>query len=563
MAGVIHELWEQNDRSLLILPGSLPVYAGPVMAELTRHLDEAWTPVISTDIDGENSLPLRLDRENPGTFGRYSAARRVARTVFMGSAPVADAANRGIDDRRIKLGCVQPGESPATFGDALRRLSNRATYLNTDGQRYWYSLQQTVTRLAADRAGLIPEDRVEDEIRQRLRRERDRGDFASVHAAPLSPGDVHDEASARLVILGPEHSQSSKTAESPARDFAVRILDERAGGPRLHRNMLVFLAPDTARLEELREAVRQFRAWRSIQEEKDSLNLDTVQRAQTDARAKEWDDSVTQRIHEAYQWLLVPAASKDDPAVRWESTRVTGSEPLPVLASRKLRTEEGLIVKYSGARLRMDLDRIPLWRGDHVPVRQLWSDYAQYLYLPRLRDASVLADAIRDGVALLTWESDAFAYADGWDAEKGRYVGLRAGEHIALLPDAGGLVVKPDVARRQLDEEVQVRVPVPGVRTQSGGLTEEVEETETEHEHDAKPRRFYGSVTLDPVRLSRDAGQIAEAIVQHLAGLMGARVEVRLEVQAEIPDGVPDDVVRTVSENARTLRFESHGFERE
>ena len=565
MAGVIHELWEQNDRSLLILPGSLPVYAGPVMAEVTRHLDEAWTPVIATDIDGENSLPLRLDRENPGTFGRYSAARRVARTVFMGSAPVAEAANRGIDDRRIKVGCVQPGESPATFGDALRRLSNRATYLNSDGQRYWYSLQQTVTRLATDRAGLVAEDRVDDEIRRRLRQGRERGDFASVHPAPLSPGDVHDEPSARLVILGPEHSHSSKTEESPARDFAARILDERAGGPRLHRNMLVFLAPDIARLEELREAVRQLLAWRSIEAERESLNLDTVQRAQTDARVREWGDSVTQRLHEAYQWLLVPAASKDDPAVRWETTRVSGSEPLAVLASRKLRMEEGLIVKYSGARMRMDLDRIPLWRGDHVPVRQLWSDYAQYLYLPRLRDASVLADAIRDGVALLTWESDTFAYADGWDEEKGRYLGLRAGEHVDVSSDASGLVVSPDVARRQLDQQAQARVSVAGLRGANGGAAEKVKytETEQERERETRPRRFYGSVTLDPVRLSRDAGQIAEAIVQHLAGLVGAKVEVRLEVQAEIPDGAPDDVVRTVTENARTLKFDSHGFERE
>ena len=109
------------------MPGTLPIEASAVVAELTNYLDEAWTPVIATDVDGENALPLRLDNENP-TFGRYSAARRVARTVFMGSAPIQEAANRGVDDRRIKLGCVQPGESPATFGDALRRLANEALY---------------------------------------------------------------------------------------------------------------------------------------------------------------------------------------------------------------------------------------------------------------------------------------------------------------------------------------------------------------------------------------------------------------------------------------------------
>jgi hypothetical protein len=70
-----------------------------------------------------------------GTDGHPENSRRVARTVYIGSAPTLRTANRGIDDRHIKLGCAQPGESVATFGDALRRLSSQATYLYTDGQR--------------------------------------------------------------------------------------------------------------------------------------------------------------------------------------------------------------------------------------------------------------------------------------------------------------------------------------------------------------------------------------------------------------------------------------------
>ena len=108
MAAVIYELWRREDRSLLIMPGMLPIEASQVVDELTRYLDEPWTPVISTDVDGENALPLRIDNQNPA-FMRYSAARRVARTIFLGSAPIKEAANRGIDDRRVKLGCVQPG----------------------------------------------------------------------------------------------------------------------------------------------------------------------------------------------------------------------------------------------------------------------------------------------------------------------------------------------------------------------------------------------------------------------------------------------------------------------
>jgi hypothetical protein len=75
------------------------------------------------------------------------------------------------------------------------------------------------------------------------------------------------------------------------------------------------------------------------------------------------------------------------------------------------------------------------------------------------------------------------------------------------------------------------------------------------------PRRFHGTVTLDPARAGRDASKITDEVLTHLVGLLGSSVRVTLEIDAEIPDGVPDNVVRIVTENSRTLRFTSHGFE--
>ena len=74
-------------------------------------------------------------------------------------------------------------------------------------------------------------------------------------------------------------------------------------------------------------------------------------------------------------------------------------------------------------------------------------------------------------------------------------------------------------------------------------------------------RRFHGSVELDAQRLGRDAGRIAEEVVQHLAGLLGAKVRLTIEIEAELPDGAPDNGVRTVTENCRTLGFTTQGFE--
>jgi hypothetical protein len=70
-------------------------------------------------------------------------------------------------------------------------------------------------------------------------------------------------------------------------------------------------------------------------------------------------------------------------------------------------------------------------------------------------------------------------------------------------------------------------------------------------------------VVLDSTRVGRDAGRIADEIISHLTGLMGSAVSVSLEIEAVIPSGAPDQVVRTVTENCRTLKFTSQGFESE
>jgi hypothetical protein len=68
-------------------------------------------------------------------------------------------------------------------------------------------------------------------------------------------------------------------------------------------------------------------------------------------------------------------------------------------------------------------------------------------------------------------------------------------------------------------------------------------------------------VELDAARIGRDAGKIAEEVVQHLAGTLGAKVKVTLEIEAEIPEGVSDQILRTVTENCRTLKFKHAEFE--
>ncbi len=572
MAAVIHTLWEKGDRNPLILPGNIPIEDHRVQFELTRYLSDNWVPVIEKDVDGPYALPLKLDGEIPN-LGKYHACRRVARTVYLGSAPTATAANRGIEERGIRLGCVFPGENAAIFADALRRLASAATYLYQDGTRYWYSTQPTVTKIADDRAEQYRRDpdKVSKELDRRLRTDlRNPGDFSRVHPVPQSGQDVPDEMDVRLVVLGVDHPHS-REAGSRAEVAAKAILESRGNTPRLFWNTLVFLAVDQARLQDLDEAVRRFLAWESILAERDTLDLSPHQVKQAENQKESADGVVKAWIPEAYQWLLVPEQKSPQSAVEWQAFRLAGQGPLADRASKKLRNDDLLFVVFAGTRLRLDLDKIPLWRGDHVAIKQLAEDFARYLYLPRLRDSNVLYRAIRDGLGLLTWNRDSFAYADSFDEASGRYRGLRCGQIVNVSDsNSGGLVVRAEPALKQY--EADTRVPEGGGGVPKGASVPGTQTPETSvsgaspttpNAGRKKQTRFHGSVSLDPTRVGRDAARVADEVIAHLVGLVGSDVKVTIEVDADIPSGAPDHVVRTVTENSQTLKFATFSFESE
>jgi hypothetical protein len=318
---------------------------------------------------------------------------------------------------------------------------------------------------------------------------------------------------------------------------------------------LVFLAVDKTRLQDLDEAARRYLAWESILKEKETLDLSPHQVKQAEMQQASADSTVAARIPEAYQWLLVPVQALPQAAVEWQTFRLSGQDALAVRASRKLCNDELLVTALAGTRLRMELDRVPLWRGDHVTLKQLIEDFASYLYLPRLQSPAVLLVAARDGIGLMLWVQESFAYADSLDEATGRYRGLRAGQHVSLSEDnRAGLLVRPEVARKQLAAEIP---PVTTV------ITPPEPKPKPKPVPTTGPKRFHGTVTLGSTRVGADAGRIGEEVIAHLAGLVGAMVTVTLEIDAVIPEGAPEQVVRTVTENSRTLKFTSQGFEAE
>ena len=561
MAQVIHELWMGNDPSVMIMPGSVAISTARVEPELLHYLDTSWQSIIAGDVDGVTSTPYKIDQSAPN-LNRYSATRRVARAVFMGTAPTHGQENKGLDDKQINLGVVQPGERPAIFGDALRRLTNQAKFMHSDLGRYWYSMSASLNRIAADRAGQFEEALVLMEIDKALvtyiNGLADRGHFDAVQVAPGSSSDVPDEpGGVRAVILGVAHPHTGRDG-SEALAEAKDILMQRGSTPRVYRNMLVFLAAEHRQLDNLKAAMRSALAWAEIVRETDRLNLTQSDSALAKAKLAEGNETLKTRLKEAWCYLLYPVQESAQADLEWTSAKVPAQDGLLARASKKLVSDEGLLPELGPARLDRELQKY-IWNGkDHLFLKDLWEYLNRYTYLPRLKNQGVLVKAVQAAVGGML--PGAFAYAERWDEKSGRYLGLAIERAVnaAVVIDSDSVIVKPDVADAHRPGSVQPgpaggpegpgdRPPETGGQPTGGAP----EPTPTEK----KPTRFTGTVMISPDRPARDMHQIVEAIVEQLTTLPGCEVKLKLEIDAEVPSGLERAKVRTLVENANTLGF--------
>jgi hypothetical protein len=197
-----------------------------------------------------------------------------------------------------------------------------------------------------------------------------------------------------------------------------------------------------------------------------------------------------------------------------------------------------------------------MWADGHTTVNALWDAFARYAYLPRLKSIDTLVASVRQGANPIAWEVMGFAVADALDASTGRYIGLTThGDDATVIGTT--LVVRPDVATTQLADEASSEE----TSGANGGSSTGDDGDDGDEPADDMLRRFYAVARLDPERYQRDFAKLAAEVIASLAGLVGTSVEISLEIKATNADGFPEHVTRTVTENARTLKLDSYGFE--
>lgn len=577
MAKVIYRLWKDDNKDLMILPGSLPLHDGSSRNELTYYLPAGWDAVIEKDIDGDRSETVELENREP-RFGQVGAARRVARTIFLGSAPSSVATRvtaRGIDAARILLGCLQPGQASSVYTDALSRLADRLHYLNSSGDkaqdttRFWFDTRANLRREMEDRKRRFDDKtEVRGKVVEALKKVVGHaGFFDGVHIF-TAHADVPDDTALRLVVLPPEHWYAREETRI-AFEAVLNAVQKNGAKPRYRGNRLLFLAPDHGVLSRMIDASRTSLAWGSIVDDvrEGRLNIDLLQKNQAEKEFRSAEDVLPRVARECYKWLLCPvqeAPTDPKPTVEAFPLNTTGG-PFGGEIERVCLDNELVISIWSPIHLRTMLKDL-YWKAGQNTAKAsgFFEDALRYLYLPRFKNRDVLLQAIRSGAA----SRDFFGTAYGQDGET--FEGFQFGGGNVVFDDTL-LLIEPEAAKAyEKAHRPPPEVPGPGpdkpeIPGTPGTTVPPVSPGPGPAPGPAvakpKSKSFYATAEVPTATAKMRLVQIADEIVSVLCSDPNASVRLVVEISAEFPEGASDIVKRAVSENARSLELKNADWE--
>ena len=564
MAKVIHRLWKDGNNDLLIMPGNLPLYDAETRNEVLYYLPQGWDPVLEGDIDGERAETTEIE-DRDTRFGSMQACKRVARTIFLASAPTTNnQIVRGREIERIVLGCAQPGQQVSIFQDALRRLSDRLHYLNSANNRYWFDTRPNLRREMEERKRRFQEkEDIYPAIKERLQKLITPGVFGGVHVFTGS-ADIPDDFSLRLVVLSTE-TPFSKIGDN-ALKCATEILKTRGNQPRQKQNRLIFLVADQDTVSRLNDQVRSTLAWATIVDDiKDAkLNLDQFQARQANQSLEDANDSLKRMIREVFKWLLIPMQEsrpgKGISEIQWESFSVNASSPnLSQDIDRILKENELVISDWAPVHL-SNLLKTWFWKDlKETNALELWHKSCSYLYFPRLKDESVFRTTLAAG----TSTSDFFGIAYGKEGNK--YVGFDLGNSVAPILDSSLILIEPSVAsvyaKNQKSLNLLQQSDLPTSNEGVSNRNQNPSENSSTMGSSSVKKRFYSNIDLNAIRAKKDFSDIVDEVIEQFTTRPDVKVTISIEIQAETTSKFEDEIQRSVKENCKVLKFRTSEFE--
>ncbi len=569
MAVCISRLYQEKDTSPLILPGNLPLDDPALAVEFVRELEKSggnWNPAVE-EVDSHGSRTDQIDQQSQVFKDVGGAARRIARTVFFGSASAHNV--KGLTTRQIHLGVVEPGQGVSTYNDALNRMTGNLYYLYNRDDRYYFHTQENLNKVALDRAGKYTDTDIHDEIVSHL--ELAIGRDPNVRICPTSPEPVKDRESLQYVVLHPSVSLPSRSKEEDTAEKTALNILKYSGDDEQHRtfkNTLLFITAKRDDIRELSTHVKDYRAWSSIINGDDlhgQLQELTGERLnQATQKLEAAGDAVKAALFRAYRWGLIPYQSDPQKADYDFSHTETGTEDGKIMKrfQDKFAEAEAITPKIAPDIFAGRLQQY-IWSSEqykaHIKIDDLWELIAQHVYMPRLKDRNVLETCIKEGVA-----GGVFGCAS--DHTDDGYRNVRFQEQMSSIridKGTGYVLINSEVARvlKEKAEEAQRKEKVDTPDTPGSEETDDGERSSNpdirEDEPPIPPPTGPTHIVITKaLQLEMSFGEEMNILQDEIARTLsdaGGKVTVEIKVTAEKADGFSENTIRAIKDNSKQL----------
>ena len=552
MANCINRLYLREDPSPLIMPANFTFSDPELSNEFLPLLDGEWRPVL-TEVDSDGSRTDNIDRNVQRFSNIGGAARRIARTIFLGSA--SSGAVRGIDARRVHLGVVLPGQGVSVYKEALGQMNGALYYLYNSDDRYYFHAEENLNKVATDRADTLNDREVEERIIAQLQ-EAARGGRQrrpEILVCPESSDDVKDSDTVQLVILPPDKALPNRSRENDEAAAAAQdILLNRGDAPRIHRNGLLFLTARNDEIRTLRSSARTYLAWYSILNgDRRITNLTGDRLNQASSSLRSADRQLSEALVRAYRWAMAPSQEnpqRADYGLSIFQTNPADTGDIVDSALGQLIEAEVLVDEISPSALATMLQQY-VWSSqnysDHIGVDNLWELMTRNVYLHRLRSKDVLIKCIAEGVS-----KGKFGYAETYNDEK--YEGMCFGESMpdSSFADPGsGVLVTPEMAQLVIEEASPVIDPDPSPIVVPDDPPVDLPPGPTPP---AGPKRIVVTKTIQNDISLDDISVLRDEIIHNLSDDDG-EVTVKITITANKPEGFSETTARAVRENSAQL----------
>ncbi|MFA4925091.1 MAG: DUF499 domain-containing protein [Candidatus Aminicenantales bacterium] len=369
---VIYDLLDKKVPYIRL--GDFDLGNNEIRRELIKHIGQEWDSIIAQDITSEEAGAKIVDNNIGSAHKAYKLGTVISRTIFIYS--FSGRGEKGVGLRELKLSSCLPDLQSSIIDSVINGLKEKLFYLSDEA--LYFTNQPNLNRILLTREENITKESIIEEERLLLEKFiAKRGELA-IYIWPDNHRDIPDTPDLKLIILkdgDPEWEFIEKHGESP----------------RIYRNMLIFLAPDSGKRPVFYDHLRRLLAMRSIQNDP-HLNLTESQKKEIREKVKNLEARGYEVLRKCYRHVFVPVKNKLKEIDLGEPT--FGETFVDKEIFNRLRSEGEILEKISPVVIREKYLKEANFVGTKSLLESLWKTPGEM----RLTSAEGFKEGIQEGV---------------------------------------------------------------------------------------------------------------------------------------------------------------------